>query len=254
MTTIPPPPQLSALVTRPRAEAEDLAVLLAARGLQAVIEPLIEIDECGLAPPDLAGVQAILCTSANGVRALARARAERNVPLFAVGEATASRARAEGFARIESADGNVDALQCLVRRRLNPRGGRLLHVAGSVVAGDLAGALGAAGFAVERAVLYDARPVAALTPPTARLIAEGMIDFALFFSPRTSAIFVRLVGEAGIGAGLSATIAASISSAADAALGMLSFRGRAVAHAPHQRALLEILDRLLAERHEGRPR
>ena len=62
-----------ALVTRPRAEAEALAALLAQRGIDAVIEPMIEIVDTGAALPSLAGVQAILCTSANGVRALARA-------------------------------------------------------------------------------------------------------------------------------------------------------------------------------------
>src|SRR5438067_9042653 len=96
---------LCALVTRPRAEAEGLAAALDARGIAALIEPLLDISYRDAPPPDLAGVQAILCTSANGVRALARLSEDRAPPLFAVGEATAARARAEGFARVESAGG-----------------------------------------------------------------------------------------------------------------------------------------------------
>ena len=57
----------------------------------------------------------------------------------------------EGFARVESAGGSVDDLVRLARERLRPEAGRLLHVAGSDVAGDLAGALRADGFAVDRA-------------------------------------------------------------------------------------------------------
>src|SRR5947209_4837807 len=132
---------LRALVTRPRVEAESLAAALAARGIVAIIEPLLEIHYRGEPTPDLAGVQAILCTSANGVRALARLTDERALPLLAVGEATAARARAEGFASVESAGGNVDELIQLALRRLRPQAGQLLHVAGTVVAGDLDGGL-----------------------------------------------------------------------------------------------------------------
>ncbi|MGC2413915.1 MAG: uroporphyrinogen-III synthase, partial [Stellaceae bacterium] len=116
----PPRHGLRALVTRPRAEAESLAEALAARGIEALIEPLLEIHYRNEPVPDLAGVQAILCTSANGVRALARLSHERAVPLFAVGEASAGRARDEGFIRVTSAGGSLDDLVRLARERLRP--------------------------------------------------------------------------------------------------------------------------------------
>jgi uroporphyrinogen-III synthase len=238
---------MRALVTRPRAEAAELATLLAERGVEAVIEPLIEIAESSVDLPDLAGVQAILCTSANGVHALARATAERGLPLFAVGDRTAARARADGFRRVLSAGGDVEDLAFLVRQRLRPQGGRLLHVAGSAVAGDLAAALSAEGFSVERAVLYEAQAATALTPTTAKLIADGGFDFALFFSPRTAATFARLVEEAEVGGGLHETVAISISAAADAMLADLPFRDRDIAGAPTQAALIETLDQRLGQ-------
>lgn len=234
-----------ALVTRPRAEATELAGLLARRGIEAVIEPLMEIAAGTMALPDLAGAQAILCTSANGVRALAEATSERRLPLFAVGDRTAARARAEGFRHVESAGGDVEDLAYLVRRRLKPEDGKLVHVAGSAVAGDLAAALD--GFAIDRATLYEAQAATALTPATARLIAEGGIGLALFFSPRTAAIFVRLVEAAEIAGGLHATIALSISAAADGLLADLPFRERLIAAAPTQAALLDRIDALPAE-------
>jgi uroporphyrinogen-III synthase len=232
---------MRALITRPRAEAEALAALLARQGIDAVVEPMIEIAERRAVLPNLGGVQAMLCTSANGVRALARASAERGVPLFAVGDATARTANDAGFRTVESAGGDVDDLARLVGQRLRPADGRLLHIAGSEVAGDLAGALGARGFAVERVVLYEARPVVALSPAATQLIDERQIALALFFSPRTSAIFASLIEAAGVADGLAATSALSISAAADAGLAALPFRERLIAAAPTQAALVALV-------------
>jgi len=239
---------LRALVTRPRAEAEGLAAALAERGIEAIIEPLLEIHYRSEPAPDLAGVQAILCTSANGVRALARLTDARALPLFAVGEASAARARDEGFARVESAGGSLADLAALARERLRPDEGRLLHVAGSDVAGDLAGMLRTIGFAVDRAVLYEARPAAGLSGACVRALAAGIVDFALFFSPRTALIFARLAERAGVAEALGPVTAVSISGAAGAALGCLRFREHHIAERPDQPALLAALDRVLAER------
>jgi uroporphyrinogen-III synthase len=237
-----------ALVTRPQEEAVSLAAALARRGIDAVIEPMIEVHFRTTAAPDLTDVQAILCTSANGVRALARLIVERDRPLLAVGDATALRARAEGFTNVASAGGSIVDLVLLAGARLCPESGRLLHVAGEVVAGDLAGALRKQGFTTERIVLYDAQPVAALSPSTMRALRRGEIDFALFFSPRTATIFVGLATCAGLAEFCPMITTVSISRAADAALSALPWRDRRVAQKPTQAALLDQLDRLLGER------
>lgn len=236
-----------ALVTRPREAAAALATALASRQIDSLIEPMMEVrfDEAALG---LAGVQAVLCTSANGVRALARAAAERTVPLLAVGEATAARAAAEGFTDIVSAGGDVADLTRLAIERLKPENGPLLHVCGSAVAGDLAGDLGRRGFTVKRRVLYDARPVAALSADATRALRAGEIDVALFFSPRTSAIFARLVKAANIAQCCATVIALSISAAADQPLETVLWRERRIAAQPHQPALVDLLDRLRGER------
>lgn len=231
-----------ALVTRPREAAERLAAALAERAVDALMEPLTTIRFREVAPLDLAGVQAILCTSANGVRALARASGERRLRLFAVGEATAAAARAAGFAAVESAGGDAAALARLTAARLQPAGGRLVHIAGTAVAGDLAGDLAARGFAVERLILYEAQPAARLSEAARDALSGGTLDFALFFSPRTAAIFARLAAEAGVVADCRPIVALSISRAADAALAALPWRARHVAATPDQRSLLDLID------------
>jgi uroporphyrinogen-III synthase len=239
---------MQALVTRPREEAERLAAALAARGISALIEPLFKIVFREGRAPDLSGVQAILCTSANGVRALARASRERDLPLLAVGDATAARARAEGFVRVESAGGALPDLARLAAERLRPEAGRLLHVAGGAVAGDLGALLVRHGFRVDRQVLYDACPSEALSPQAVAALRCGNIDFALFFSPRTARVFVALAEAAGVAEACRRVTALSISAAADAALAPLPWQARAVAERPNRLALLARLDIVLRER------
>ena len=238
------------MVTRPRKESEALAAALAARGVGALIEPMMQIHFCD-ATIDLTGVQAVLCTSANGVRALARATTERAVPLLAVGDATAARAWAEGFAEVASAGGDAAALACLAADRLRPQDGRLLYVSGGAVAGDLVGDLSARGFEVERSVLYEARPVPGLGAAATRALSAGEIDFALFFSPRTAAIFTRLAARAGVAQRCEKVTALAISAAADRALGMLPWRARLIAERPDQETMLDLVDRALAKRRQG---
>jgi uroporphyrinogen-III synthase len=239
---------MRALITRPREESETLAAALAARGIGAVAEPLLEVHYRSPAALDLGGVQAILCTSANGVRALARASGERRVPVFAVGDATALQARAEGFTAVESAGGDVNDLIRLTAARLHPQNGQLLHVAGDAVAGDLVGALRGRGFSIERSVLYEARPVAALSPASVSTLRSGAIGFALFFSPRTAAVFARLAGSACVARCCGTITAVSISPAADAALADVPWLKRRIAERPTQAALLDMIDRVLSER------
>jgi uroporphyrinogen-III synthase len=243
---------LRALVTRPRKEAEPLAAALATRGIEAILEPMMQVHF--LAPPafDLARVQAVLCTSANGVRGLARASGERRVPVFAVGDATAARAHAEGFTAVENAGGDVHDLARLITARLRPQGGRLLHVAGNVVAGDLAATLSARGFTVERSILYEAHPIAALSSMAVDAFRSRTIGFALFFSPRTAAVFTTLVARACVAECCGTITVLSISRAADTALAGLPWFDRRIAERPNQAALLAMLDRVLAERLRGR--
>src|SRR6185369_3433546 len=142
----------------------------------------------------LAACQAILITSANGARALAEASEQRSKPVFAVGDTTAATAEGLGFTSVASASGDAAALAALVRERLDPAAGPLLHVAGADVAGELA----PEGFEVRRVVLYEAREAETL-PESARAALEGRaLDAATFFSPRASRLFVRLVREAGL--------------------------------------------------------
>src|SRR6185312_15240294 len=173
---------LRALVTRPEEDAAPLAAALAERGIDVTLEPLLAIRPLPEAPLDLAGVQALLFTSANGVRSFAELAGGRDLPgwralpVFAVGNATAAAAHNAGFTRVESAAGDVATLAKLATERLDPKAGALFHAAGSAVAGDLAGLLEQAGFTLRREMLYEARPADQLSPATVTNLSNGWFD------------------------------------------------------------------------------
>jgi uroporphyrinogen-III synthase len=236
------------LVTRAEGDAEKLAARLGERGHASIIENLMTIrfqpEASRSIAPFLDGVQAVLFTSANGVRAFADATERRDFRAFAVGDATAAASREAGFDDVTSAQGAVDDLAKLVMSKLKARDGAVFHAAASVSAGDLQGMLEAAGFSVRRAALYEAVEAQSLSDSTRDAIARQEIDAALFFSPRNAATFVRLA--AGLEEGCKHMVAVALSSAVAEKLATLPWRRIAVAAAPNEAALLTALESSMA--------
>lgn len=226
------------LVTRPLDDGLALAGRLGQLGHEALVEPLLSIAPDLAAALPLAGATALLFTSANGVRAFALRSQERGLAVFAVGAATARAAREVGFADIACADGDAAALEALVLARRRPGDGPLLHVAGKVVAGDLAGRLAARGFEVRTAALYAAEPSPRLSDAARDAFAQGGIDGVLVFSPRSAAILVGLVEAAGLRAAAARIDLYALSEAVAAAASGLAWRRVVVAAAPNEDALL----------------
>jgi uroporphyrinogen-III synthase len=231
------------LITRPEREATTLATALSQRGHAAVIAPLFRLAV--LHPPDdfaaaLAACQAVLLTSANGARALAEASEQRSTPIFAVGDTTAATAEGLGFTSVTSASGDGAALGELVRQRLDPKAGPLVHVSGVDVAGEIA----PEGFEVRRFALYEAREAEALPDSARAALGARALDAATFFSPRASALFARLVSEAGLADACRSVAAVAISPAAAEPLSALPFKSVVAAPRPTRQAVLDEIDRL----------
>ncbi|MFM9844177.1 MAG: uroporphyrinogen-III synthase [Dongiaceae bacterium] len=243
---------LRALITRPEEDAAPLAAALIQRGIETSIESLLSIRTLPETEIDLSGVQAMLFTSANGVRAFAELAAAkglvgwRELPVLAVGDATARTARAAGFTEVESAAGNVESLAELAAAKLDPQKGPLFHAAGSAVAGDLAGLLSGRGFELRRSMIYEARPADSLSPATVAALEGGSFDFMLFFSPRTAATFAALTQAAGDKAveGCRRAAALCLSPAVANVLGALPFRAMESADHPDLPSMLQLVERM----------
>ena len=227
------------LLTRPREDAQPLAAALRERGVDVLIEPLLSVEIMPGPSLDLDEVQALLATSANGVRAFAARDACRALPVYAVGDATARTAREIGFGSVETAAGDVDALADLVRRRLEPGDGPLLHVAGTAIAGDLAGRVEAAGFRYRRVVLYRARKAERLSPEAVRAIRNRDVDGVVLFSPRTAETFVTLIAAARSADACQSLTVFCLSHAVAAKAGAVGWNRIVVARRPDQAAMVE---------------
>ncbi|HTG24680.1 MAG TPA: uroporphyrinogen-III synthase, partial [Reyranella sp.] len=235
------------LITRPEREATTLATALSQRGHAPVIAPLFHLEI--LHPPadfaaSLAACQGVLLTSANGARALAEASEQRGRPILAVGDTTAATAEGLGFNAVTSAAGDGAALVELVRQRLDPKAGPLVHVSGVDLALDLGEALSRHGFDVRRFALYDARAEATLPDSARAALQARALDAATFFSPRAASQFAKLVGEAGLADSLRSVTAIGISPAVLAPLGKLPFKATVSAARPTRQAVLDEIDRL----------
>lgn len=233
---------MQVLVTRPHDDAQETAALLRARGYGVRIEPMLAVVPVAAPQLDMRGIQAVLFTSANGVRAMAAASADRETPVYAVGEASAAEARRLGYAHVHAAGGDVDLLAELVAFELDPALGPLLHVAANVVAGDLQGALAQRGFEVRKVQLYESRTAVALSGELVEALESGALDAALFFSPRTAETFVTLAKNAGVDGHLAALTAYALSPAVAERLRAAPWRDVRVAPHPEQEALLAVLD------------
>jgi uroporphyrinogen-III synthase len=229
------------LLTRPRPDSEALAKRLQAAGIEALVAPMLEIAPREAPELDLDGVSAIVLTSANGARSLARVSDRRDLRVLAVGEATAAAAQEAGFADVTSADGDSDALATLARDRLDAGAGAVLHVSGAHVAGDLEGALTAAGFAYRRAVLYEAKVAEALPEEAARALRAGSLDGVLLFSPRSARTLIDLVRAAELEGALGRLTAWCLSEAVAGAASPESWRRVAVAAEPRAESLLALV-------------
>jgi uroporphyrinogen-III synthase len=187
------------LVTRPAVDAARTAAALRVRGHEAIVAPLLTIEYLPDAELGDGPWSAILVTSANAAHAIAghKRRDElRRIPVLAVGRQSAQELRAEGFADVSSADGDVDDLAALVAARLKPPA-RLLYLAGEERSGDLAGVLRARNFAVDTVVVYRVAAAATL-PAEAATALRGDLHGVLHYSRRSAEAFLSAARNAGL--------------------------------------------------------
>ncbi|OEJ64086.1 uroporphyrinogen-III synthase [Magnetovibrio blakemorei] len=230
------------LVTRPAEDAKSLLAALKSQGHEGVLAPLLDIRILGGVELEMADVQALVLTSANGARAFAARSAVRDVPALCVGDATAREALALGFETVKSAAGDVEALAALVIKILDPKQGPLLHPASTKVAGDLAGLLEAEGFVYRREVLYEAVKADVLPEIVRTEMLEGTLDGVLLFSPRTGAAFAALVDKAGLAAHLTGITAFCLSDPVAQNVRALKWKDIRIAVKPDQASLLALLN------------
>jgi uroporphyrinogen-III synthase len=167
------------IVTRPRAQAESLAAALRDAGFDAVLCPLIEIEEIDDGPIDVGPYDWVVVTSANGATELVRRRSGTLPRVAAVGEATA-RALAESGIEADFVPGETSE-GGLVEELPRPAG-RVLFVGAEGAGAQLRSELGADVRAV-----YRIRELQPAERPSGDLVALA--------SPSAARVWARLGSE-----------------------------------------------------------
>lgn len=229
------------LLTRPQEDNHKLAQALTRLGHRVNLAPLLRINYFDRQEIDLANFQAILFTSANGVRAFVRNSQSRDLPCYAVGHATATEAHEAGFNTVHAARGDVTRLASLVMEKLHPDGGKLLHISARDTAGNLSALLEKANFRVTGKQLYKATKARALDQKTKRLITSGMLSHMTFYSPRTAKAFVQLIGTANLANPLTEITALCLSPAVSDVISSLNWQETLTAEHPDQRHLFQLI-------------
>lgn len=172
------------LLTRPKPQSDRFAARLRARfpKVLVTVSPLLRIVLRPPAADVLAGAAGVIFTSENGVAGFVAGCAARHLPAWAVGPRTAAAAREAGFDTVHPASGDAQALLALLLDT-RPKGA-LVHLRGTHVAADIAGALHQAGLKARDCVVY-AQEAEDLTAEARALLSEPGAVLAPVFSPRS---------------------------------------------------------------------
>jgi len=213
------------LVTRPRAQAGPFVAALEAAGAVPVLLPLLTI-----APPDdarpaeaaldrLATYAWLVCTSANGARAVGERWAARGVPFPAavrvavVGPRTAAAASAAGLpVHAQPGEFRGAALRAALG---DVSGQRVLLARTDIGREETPEALVRAGAIVDAVVFY--RTIAAVPDPGALGAVREGVDILTFMSPSAVEAFMTLLGDEAVSLATRATVACIGPVTADAA-------------------------------------
>lgn len=246
---------MAILVTRPHPDNEATAAALRARGYDVLLAPVLKFEPVPFHDDSEARYSAVIVTSANAIRAIAPQLPELGLlklPVFAVGEHTASAARDAGFAEAIVAGGDAAALRDRVRQRARDKmlkkKSTLLYLAGADLSRDLAGELGAEGFCVVTRTTYRMAPVKHLPRDVCDAFAGHAIQAVLHYSWRSARAFLEAARSEGVEISALAIPQCCLSETVAGVLREAGAAQVAVAASPDENALFGTLERALRTR------
>jgi len=246
---------MAVLVTRPHPDDEATASALRARGFEVLRAPMLRFEAVPFQDDADARYGAIIVTSANALRAITPHLADSRLlklPLFAVGEHTASAARDAGFGEVIAAKGDAGALRDLVlgsvKSKQLKKASTLLYLAGADLARDLAGELGEKGFTVVTHTTYRMIPASGLPPEICDAFVANQIEAVLHYSRRSARAFLNAARSGGVEISALALPQCCISTAVAAVLRDAGASQVTAAAQADENALFEALGRALRTR------
>ena len=243
---------MAVLVTRPHPDDEATAAALRAKGFEVMLAPMLRFEPVGFHDDREARYGAVIVTSANAVRGIqSHLEGSRllKLPLFAVGEHTASAAHRAGFDNVIPANGDAaslrDSVLASVKAKELKKASPLLYLAGADLARDLAGELGERGFTVVTHTTYRMIPVSSLPREACDAFAASGIEAVLHYSRRSARAFLDAARAGGVEISALAIPQCCISAAVASVVRDAGATQVMAAASSNENALFEVLDRAL---------
>jgi uroporphyrinogen-III synthase len=248
---------MAVLVTRPHPDDEATAAALRAKGFEVMLAPMLRFEPVAFHDDQDARYGAVIVTSANALRGIAphlqdsRLQGSRllKLPLFAVGEHTASAAHRAGFDNVIPASGDAaslrDSVLASVKAKELKKASPVLYLAGADLARDLAGELGERGFTVVTHTTYRMIPVSSLPREACDAFAASGIEAVLHYSRRSARAFLDAARAGGVEISALAIPQCCISAAVASVVRDAGAAQVMAAASSNENALFEVLDRAL---------
>ena len=243
---------MAVLVTRPHPDDEATAAALRAKGFEVMLAPMLRFEPVAFHDDGDARYGAVIVTSANALRGIAtHLEGSRllKLPLFAVGEHTASAAHRAGFDNVIPANGDAaslrDSVLASVKAKELKKASPLLYLAGADLARDLAGELDERGFTVVTHTTYRMIPVSSLPREACEAFAASRIEAVLHYSRRSARAFLDAARAGGVEISALAIPQCCISAAVASVVRDAGATQVMAAASSDENALFEVLDRAL---------
>jgi len=230
------------LLTRPINDSHRIERQLGQSKVDIYIDPLMQIKSLNVLKNDPLDCQALVFTSANGVRVYCKETQKCPLPIYVVGDNTRVAALKAGLKTVISADGDVKKLCATIILKLNPNDGPLLYLTGKHVAGTLKKDLEDANFQVNHQKIYTAVAAQKISISTKNLLKQRAIDYIPFYSPRSARIFRQLIEAEGINNLLSKASALCISHEVRKEILSLGWKSILTAKEPTQNSIFELIN------------
>ncbi|MEM1088682.1 MAG: uroporphyrinogen-III synthase, partial [Pseudomonadota bacterium] len=184
------------LVIRSEPGASETIARLQAASYETIKSPVLAIaSNPEVDIPDLSEIEALIFTSANGVRAFAQRTESRDHTAWCVGPATAAAAREAGFKRVEQSSGNATDLADYIINRTPPTGKPMLHIANAEAKGHLRKRLTNAGFTIVFCPLYRMTRAIHLSDTALETLISQAPTLVLIHSEKGALAFSELISS-----------------------------------------------------------
>lgn len=233
------------LLTRPYQESVELATILKARYYESILSPLLEIKP--VANLSLQSAKNYIITSQNAAQLLTCSKSH---PIYSVGKKTTSILEKKGFRNIYTASGDAPSLLKLILKQA-PLDQTFLHFSGEILALDIVSQLRVKGYTANQQIAYQTLYLSHLSSETLQALNNREIFAILFYSPKTSENFAKIIHSQRLEDTLSNIYALSLSPAIEDKIKFLSWKGSYSAQEKTSDSVLESLDQLRMKCHNS---